>query len=173
MLYTFDQYSDVLISVMSSQITSLTIVYSTFYSGTNQRKHKRSESLAFVRAIHRRPVNSLHKGPVSRKMFPFDDVVMDDPRSRMTRYNLRYNQHRVKHWSNLSVGGFRKVLGVIHRDFSDVQWSFREDWIRNLFVSDFTNMFSNKCCLVCEYIGKFNLCINLARRFFGSNSHRC
>ena len=26
--------------------------------------------------IHRGPVNSPHKGPVTRKMFPFDDVVM-------------------------------------------------------------------------------------------------
>ena len=37
---------------------------------------KASASLAFVREIHRRPVNSPHKGPVTRKMFPFDDVIM-------------------------------------------------------------------------------------------------
>ena len=61
---------------MASQITNLTIVYSTFYSGTDQRKHQSSASLAFVRGIHRWPVNSPHKGPVTRKMFPFDDVVM-------------------------------------------------------------------------------------------------
>ena len=29
-----------------------------------------------VRGIHRWPVNSPHKGPVTRKMFPFDDVIM-------------------------------------------------------------------------------------------------
>ena len=46
-------------------------------SGTDQRKHQSSASLAFVREIHRRPVNSLHKWPVTRKMFPFDDVIMD------------------------------------------------------------------------------------------------
>ena len=61
---------------MASQITSLTIVYSTVYSGTYQRKHQSSASLAFVRGIHPGPVNSLHKGPVTRKMFPFDDVIM-------------------------------------------------------------------------------------------------
>ena len=33
-------------------------------------------SLAFVRGIHRGPVNSQHKRPVTRKMFPFDDVIM-------------------------------------------------------------------------------------------------
>ena len=61
---------------MASKITSLTIVYSTVYSGTDQRKHQSSESLAFVRGIHRWPVNSLHKWPVTRKMFPFHDVIM-------------------------------------------------------------------------------------------------
>ena len=61
---------------MASQITSLTIVYSTVYSGADQRKRKSSASLAFVRGIHRWPVNSPHKGPVARKMFPFGDVIM-------------------------------------------------------------------------------------------------
>ena len=62
---------------MASQITSLTIVYSTVYSGADQRKHQSSASLAFVRGIHRRPVNSPHKWPVTSKMFPFDDVIVD------------------------------------------------------------------------------------------------
>ena len=61
---------------MTSQITSLTIVYSTVYSGTDQRKHQSFASQAFVRGIHRGPVNSPHKWPVTRKMFPFDDVIM-------------------------------------------------------------------------------------------------
>ena len=61
---------------MASQITSLTIVYLIVYSGTDQRKHQSSASLAFVRGIHRGSVNSSHKGPVTRKMFPFDDVIM-------------------------------------------------------------------------------------------------
>ena len=61
---------------MASRIFSLTIVYSTVYSGTDQRKHQSSASLAFVRGIHRWPVNSQHKGPVMRKKFPFDDIIM-------------------------------------------------------------------------------------------------
>ena len=60
----------------ASQITSLTIVYTTVYSDADQSKHQTSASLAFVRGIHRGPVNSPHKGPVTRKMFPFDDVIM-------------------------------------------------------------------------------------------------
>ena len=63
-------------SEIASQITSLTIVYSTVHLDTDQRKHQSSASLAFVRGIHRGPVNSPHKWPVTRKMFPFDDVIM-------------------------------------------------------------------------------------------------
>ena len=65
-------YSDVIISVMVSQITAVTIVYSTICSGA----HQSSASLAFVRGIHRSPVNSPYKGPVTRKIFPFGDVIM-------------------------------------------------------------------------------------------------
>ena len=61
---------------MASQITSLTIVYSTVYSGADQRKYQSSTSLVFVRGIHRWSVNSLHKWPMMRKMFPFDDIIM-------------------------------------------------------------------------------------------------
>ena len=61
---------------IASQITSLTIVYSIVYSDADQRKHQSSASLAFVWGIHRGPVNFPHKWPVTRKMFPFDDVIM-------------------------------------------------------------------------------------------------
>ena len=54
---------------IASQIISLTIVYSAVSSGADQRKHHSSASLAFVRGIHRGPVNSPHKRPVTRKMF--------------------------------------------------------------------------------------------------------
>ena len=63
-------YRDVIMGTFASQITSLTIVYSTVYSGADQRKHQSSAWLVFVRGIHRWPVNFPHKGPVTRKMFP-------------------------------------------------------------------------------------------------------
>ena len=44
-------YNDVIMSTIASQITSLAIVYSTVYSDADQRKHKSSASLAFVRGI--------------------------------------------------------------------------------------------------------------------------
>ena len=63
-------YHDVIMTVMASQITGLTIVYSIVYSDVDQRKHQSSASLAFVWGIHRGPVNPPHKWPVTRKMFP-------------------------------------------------------------------------------------------------------
>ena len=69
-------YTDVIMSAIASQITSLTIVYSAVYSGAHQRKHQSSASLAFVRGIHWWPLNSPHKGPVTRKISPIDDVIM-------------------------------------------------------------------------------------------------
>ena len=74
-------HTDIIMSAMASQFTRLTIVYSTVYSGADQIKHQSSASLAFVREIHRWPVNSPYKGPVMRKMFPFDDVIMFDSES--------------------------------------------------------------------------------------------
>ena len=74
--YDFSHYIDVIMTTMTSQITSLTAVYSIVYSDADQRKHQSSTSLAFMRWIHRGPVNSPHKWPVTRKMFPFADILM-------------------------------------------------------------------------------------------------
>ena len=50
---------DVIMSAIASKITGFPIVYSTVCSGED----------------HRPPVNSPHKGPVTRKRFSFDDVI--------------------------------------------------------------------------------------------------
>ena len=102
-------YNDIIMGMMASQITSLMIVYSTIYSGTDQREHQSSMSLAFVRGIHRWPVNSLHKGPVTQKMFPFVDIIM----------------HKVKHsfpkcrkicfqWSDAWIWNVQQILTTYH-----------------------------------------------------------
>ena len=49
----FAHYDDVIMSEIASQITSLTIVYSTVHLGADQSKHQSSASLAFVWEIHR------------------------------------------------------------------------------------------------------------------------
>ena len=69
-------YCDVMMDTKASQITSLAIVYSTVYSDADKRRHQSSVSLAFVWGIHRWPVNSPHKWQLTRKMFPFDFVIM-------------------------------------------------------------------------------------------------
>ena len=85
MNFKLKHYCDAMMGIVSSQITSLTIVYSTVYSDADQSKHQSCVSLAFVWGIHRGPVNSPHKWPVTRKMFPFDDVIMI---TGLNTYNL-------------------------------------------------------------------------------------
>ena len=81
-------YNDVIMVAIASKITSLNIVYSTVYSGADQRKHQSSAPLAFVRGINRRPVNSPHRWPVMRKMFPLDDVIMNNSPLQSIHYSL-------------------------------------------------------------------------------------
>ena len=69
-------YNDVIMSAMASQNTSRTILYLIVHSGADHRKHQSSASLTFLRGIHRWPVNSPRKRPVTRKTFPFHDVIM-------------------------------------------------------------------------------------------------
>ena len=62
-------YSDVIDGVMASQITSLPIVYILFI---------RTQIKENIKAPPHWPVNSLHKWPVTRKPFPFDDAIVDN-----------------------------------------------------------------------------------------------
>ena len=65
--FSMKYYNDAIMSAVASQITDVPMVCTTVCSGTDQRKHQSSASLAFVRGIHRWSVNSAHKGPVTRK----------------------------------------------------------------------------------------------------------
>ena len=96
-------YGYVIMGAMEPQITSLPIVYLTGYSGEYERKHQSSASLAFVRGIHRGPVNSPPKWPVTRKMFPFDDVIM--PRGLLFISGWS--------WFSLTMGMLRVVFEII------------------------------------------------------------
>ena len=55
-----------------------------------QRKHQSSASLAFVSGIQQWPVNSPHKWPPTRKMFPFDDVIMPWQYILCSHWSRRY-----------------------------------------------------------------------------------
>ena len=107
--FSLRYYCDVMMSTKASQITSLTIVYSTVYSGADERKHQSSASLAFVREIHRWPVNSPHKGPVTPKMFPFDDVIMKSH----SYINLRRSSDRLRFIMGIPIRVRRCLFGYI------------------------------------------------------------
>ena len=118
--YTW-HYNDVIMGAMASQITSLTIVYSTVYSGTDERKHESSASLAFVRGIHRGPVNSPHKWPVARKMCPFDDVIMPSvsnsiPHSSSEHVNSSWHDYYIVYfacmWLSIFIIEAPKILCI-------------------------------------------------------------
>ena len=113
--------------MIASQITSLTIVYSTVYSDADQRKHQSPASLAFVRGIHRRPVNSPHKWPVTRKMFPFDDVIM----------NHMYRHVRMSSW----CGNAFWVTGILYGESTDHPWipHTKDQWCGALMLSFFVS----------------------------------
>ena len=70
------RYSDVRMSAMASQIKGTSIVYSAVCSGAYQAKRESSVSMAFLRGIHRWQVDCPRKGPVTRTIFSFDDVIM-------------------------------------------------------------------------------------------------
>ena len=69
------------------------LVTQPFIQGADQIYYQSSASMAFVRGIHRWPVNSPHKGQVTQKMFPFDDVIMrkcGKHRWKSSRNDIRY-----------------------------------------------------------------------------------
>ena len=88
-------------SAVPSQITSVSIVCSTVCSGEDQRKHQSSASLAFVRGIHRWPMDSPNKRPVTRKYY---HLVMPWPECT----------HIVPALSYREFGDFGPKVGLIH-----------------------------------------------------------
>ena len=96
------RFSDVIMIAMASEITCVWIVCPTVYSGADQRKHQSPASLAFARGIYRWPIDSSHRGPATRKIFPFDDVIM----SRVQYLSLP----RVKYEAAASYGCFQTYV---------------------------------------------------------------
>ena len=133
---SLSHYSDVIMGTMAFQITDVSIVYSTVCSGVDQREHQRSESPAIVRGIYRWPVNSPHKGPVRRKIFPLDDVIMHSSiatvHSQPETSDWRISQKRLgrqddcpcRHWGRWSLSSTSPVptRAVIQMSFP-FQWS--------------------------------------------------
>ena len=66
-------YDDVIMTTMASHHCLLSRLF-----GRRSTKTSKHRVTSLVRGIHRGPVNSPHKWPVTRKMFPFDDVIIID-----------------------------------------------------------------------------------------------
>ena len=108
---SYKKFHYVITSAMASQITGISIVYSTVCSGADQRKHQSSAPLTFMMGIHRWSVNSAHRGPVTRKMFPFDDVMV----YKYVGWN-RHIPHRSNYKSNWTIvtwGPFRSRFAKV------------------------------------------------------------
>ena len=105
-------YNDVIMSVMASKITSVSIFCSTVGPGADLRKHQSAAPLAFVRGIHRWPVNSPHKKPVTRKFFTFDDVIMELCRYFATS-RWPFYKHSVGTYAGTVMTTFRSCIHII------------------------------------------------------------
>ena len=115
-------YSDVTMSATASEITSLTIVYASVYSGADQRKYQSSASLAFDRGIQRWRVNSPHKGSVTRIMFPLDDVIMFGQCDSLKDTGLPHVTYIRKKWLHHEVTEGNNLFLNIKRIFINLFW---------------------------------------------------
>ena len=68
-------YSDIIMSTMASQIPGFPVLLNRLL-GCRSKETSKLRYTGFVNGIPRWPVHSSHKGPVTRKMFPFDDFIM-------------------------------------------------------------------------------------------------
>ena len=117
-------YCDDIMGAIAYQITNLAIVYWTVYSSADQRKNQSSASLAFVRGIHRWPANSPHKGPVTRKMFTFDDVIMGRLDIKMPFYQHKMMVLLLKSKDKLNL--FYRLSDLVWLKFSQISTKY---WI--------------------------------------------
>ena len=151
--------NDVIMSVMASQITSLTIVYSTVSSGADQRKHQSSGPLAFVRGIHGWPVNSPHKWPEN-----VDNVIMPPINNSLTRENQK--KKRAK-WSIILILGL--LASLLWPLYCIVFYLVPVDESNCWFETDFHKLNFHRYCMkrviYHELMGQF-LYVQL---FYGTN----
>ena len=120
-------YSDVIIGAMASQITGVSIICSTVCSGADQREHQMPGSLDSARGIHRWPVVSPRKGPVTRKMFPFDDVIVIIAYGKTTQYAMHFFPQISYSFKNVFTGEVSQQLSRFHIWFEMI-------WCRNVFL---------------------------------------
>ena len=126
-------YNVVLISLIVCQITSLPIVYSIVYSDADQRKHQSSASLAFVRGIHREPVNSRTKGQYRGKCFhlmtsSWISNINGEHMARATMY-AAHSSHFVGFSYQLILHLFSTIPSFALGQSCDCKWSNCEEYV--------------------------------------------
>ena len=99
-------YRGVIMGIIASQITGVSIVCSTVCSDADQRKNQSSASLAFVWGIHRWPVNSPYKRPVTRKMVSFDDVIM------RTTFQMHFLTNKLRYLNSHSTAACSCIISL-------------------------------------------------------------
>ena len=122
---------------MTSQVTSESVVYSTVYIA-DQRKHISPESLVFVRGIHWSPMNSPDKGPVTRKMFPFDDVIIQ-------RGTNLYCYRTTTQCCTINA----KAMKVAEKE---LKWKVYLRWLSLIFIHVCKAHLEYNICNTCQFI---------------------
>ena len=143
---------------IASQITSLTIVSSIVHSGTYKKKHQSSASLAFVRGIHRWQVNSPHKWPVKRKMFPFDDVIMSTLHQQW-RQNIGdvVNSQVMLHISRSGAYSEASVVIAVMKNYNEISKKIYSSRLMVLYYRHISSVLASEiisnssvCSIVCS-----------------------
>ena len=141
-------------SPMASQITSVSFVCLTVCSSAD-KKHQSSASLAFMKGIHRWTVDSPHKRPVTRKMFPFDDVIMNPVNDTSAIRHVTWDEG---HWV-LSYGGF--MLHEVILWFSQPHIRVNVFWLKFLSVMRMgivvLNVVASECLLDAKSLETYDL----------------
>ena len=123
-----------------SEITGVSIAYLTIDSSAYQRKYQCYASLAFVRGIHRWPVDSPHKGPVTQKMFPFDDVIVYESCCTLIQILLSFDWRRTdeKSWSESTMlyltDAYISQSALMSSDYL---------WLNNIWRANFNKIAGN------------------------------
>ena len=110
---------------MASEITSLTIVYSTVYSRRRSKKTSKLRVTGLCAGIHRWPVNSPHKGPVTRKLFPFDDVIMRSkyPGHGCVLYHIHFRHYSLRIKISIKISFQCSLKLILIKKFHGIPWN--------------------------------------------------
>ena len=134
---------------LKGSVMRSSIVCSTVDSGADQRKHQSSASLAFVRGTHRSPVNSPHKGPVTRKMFPFDDVIIPHTQAHTHTFMVHGTYQFNSSYIYIPIYSYKLFLLFLHYPgiFIEVQYGVGN--ILAFMCNQVSGHLEMKCAISC------------------------